>query len=212
MQKTTSVIQCYNTTAKEYAQKYMNELQHKHFDRILLSAFAKENKGKGKMIDLGCGPGQTTRYLYDQGCENITGTDLSPEMINIAKELNPHINFETADMLALRYPDNYCDSALAFYAIVHFDYAELKLALKEIKRVLKSGGEFLFSFHVGSDIVHLDEFLDQKVNIDFYFFETAKVTELVSECGFEIVDVLERQPYKEVEYPSKRAYIWIKKQ
>ncbi|MEO8399667.1 MAG: methyltransferase domain-containing protein [Ignavibacteriaceae bacterium] len=211
MQKRKNIIDCYNKTAKNYAEKFINELDKKHLDKILLKSFAKENIKKGKLIDLGCGPGQTTKFLFDCGFKEIIGTDLSTEMINIAKTINPKINFETADILNLNYNDNFFGSAVAFYSIVHFDYKQIKTAFKEINKVLRKNGQFLFSFHIGNDIKHLDEFLEHKVNIDFYFFEVNKITELLIKTGFEIIDVVERQPYEDAEYSSRRAYIWVKK-
>jgi ubiquinone/menaquinone biosynthesis C-methylase UbiE len=114
-------------------------------------------------------------------------------------------------MLNLKYPVKCFGSALAFYSIVHFDYDQIKAAFKEIRRVLKYKGQFLFSFHAGKETIHLDEFLDQKVNIDFYFFETSKITKLLTNAGFEIIDVIEREPYEDAEHPSKRAYVWVKR-
>lgn len=131
-------------------------------------------------------------------------------MLSVAKNINPHLNFETSDILNLQYPDKIFGSAIAFYAIVHFDYEQLKTAFKEIKRVLAENGQFLFSFHIGDNLVHLDSFLDHEVNIDFYFFETEKIIDLLKVTGFEMIDIIERQPYKDIEYPSKRAYIWAK--
>lgn len=189
----------------------MDELSHKHLDRILLKQFAEENKN-GNCIDFGCGPGQTTKCLFDCGMKDITGTDISPGIIAKAKELNPHINFEVADMLNLQYEDNTFSSAIAFYAIVHFTNDELKKAFQEIKRVLKKDGEFLLSFHIGSEIKHVDNFLDKNVSLDFYFFETEKIVALLEETGFTVIDAIERFPYKDAEYPSKRAYIWVKSQ
>ena len=57
MQRQNNIVDCYNKTAKAYAAKFSNELSKKNLDRILLKAFAAENKANGKMIDLGCGPG-----------------------------------------------------------------------------------------------------------------------------------------------------------
>ncbi len=210
MQTQNNIIECYNKTAKNYADKFIDELSKKHLDRILLKSFALENLENGKLIDLGCGPGQTTKYLFDCGVTDIIGTDISTEMINVAKNINSQIPFETADILSLQYPDNYFGSATAFYSIVHFEYNGIIKAFREIKRVLKDNGQFLFSFHIGDNVIHLDTFLDQPVNIDFYFFETEKITKLLTETGFEIIDVIERQPYFEVEHQSKRAYIWTK--
>lgn len=205
------IIECYNATAENYARQFIDELSHKHLDRLLLKQFAEENKN-GKCIDFGCGPGQTTKFLFDSGIKSIIGTDISPAMISKAKQINPHINFEVADILHLQYKDGSFSSAIAFYAIVHFTLDELKTAFKEIDRILKSGGQFLFSFHIGSEIKHVDNFLDKNVSLDFYFFETGKILPLLEESGFSVIDAIERFPYKDLEYPSKRAYIWVKKQ
>ena len=210
MPKQQNIIDCYNITSANYAEKFIDELSHKHLDRILLTAFAAENYNQGKLIDLGCGPGQTTKYLSDCGVKDLIGVDISSSMVTVAKKYNPTLNFETADILSLQYPDNFFGSAIAFYSIVHFDYSQIKIAVKEVRRVLKDNGQFLFSFHIGDSKIHLDNFLDHPVNIDFYFFEISRITDLLTETGFEIIDTIERAPYAETEYPGKRAYIWAR--
>jgi ubiquinone/menaquinone biosynthesis C-methylase UbiE len=211
MKNQVNVADCYNKTAKNYAEKFIDELKNKPLDRILLQAFAKENSGNGRTIDLGCGPGQTTRFLYNCGLTNIIGVDIALEMVKVAKKLFPAITFETGDMLNLKYPEQSFNSAIAFYSIVNFDHDKVKTALKEIHRILKQQGQFLFSFHVGDQVIHLDELLGHSVNIDFYCFEIRTILELLTETGFEIIDAIERQPYPQIEYPSVRAYVWVKK-
>ena len=164
------IISCYNSTANAYAAELFDELSHKPLDRLLLKQFAEENKDRGKMIDLGCGPGQTTRFLADNGVTDILGTDISSAMISKAKELSPALEFQIADMLSLDFPDGHFAAALAFYAIVHFDNNQLAAAFAEIHRVLQASGRFLFSFHIGTEVIHRDEFFGEKVDIDFYFF------------------------------------------
>lgn len=210
MQQQKNIIDCYNKTAKNYSEKFIDELSKKHLDRILLEAFAARNMNNGKLIDLGCGPGQTTKYLSDCGITDIVGIDISPVMVKVANNSNPFIQFETADILNLKYANGSFGSAIAFYSILHFNYEHVKTAFKEIKRILTANGQFLFSFHIGDKVLHLEEFLNYRVNIDFHFFETDTIIELLKETGFEIIDVIERQPYKDVEYESKRAYIWTK--
>ena len=190
MQEQANVIECYNKVADNYAEKFGDELSHKHLDRILLQSFANENNGKGQFIDLGCGPGQTTKYLSDCGVANIVGTDIAPAMVETAKRMHPAISFDLADMLHLPYADNSIAAAVAFYAIVHFNDEQLMAAFKEIARVLQSDGQFLFSFHVGDALVHHNDFLGHEVSIDFYFFNTEKVIELICHAGFDIVDCI----------------------
>lgn len=210
MQELERILDCYDKTAENYAEKFFNELEFKHLDRILLKAFADENKTKGKLIDLGCGPGQTTRFLFEHGCKDILGVDLSTEMTKVASVKSPLIAFEKADLLDLKFADESFASAVAFYAIVNLTLSQVKISLKEIYRILQSGGQFLLSFHNGQGIVHYDEFLDKKVSIDFYYFDADDIKNLLTEVGFKITDIIKRQPYPS-EYPSERAYIWVKK-
>ena len=205
------VKSCYDAVAGAYAAELFDELSKKPLDRLLLKQFASENREKGKMIDLGCGPGQTTRFLADDGVKDLLGTDLSTGMIATARELNPDLEFQTADMLKLDFPNGCFASAIAFYAIVHITPAQLKTAFNEIWRILKSNGQFLLSFHIGDDIIHRDEFFGEKTDIDFYFFQTAAVSQLLKETGFGMIDAIERYPYEGAEHPSKRAYLWVEK-
>jgi SAM-dependent methyltransferase len=114
-------------------------------------------------------------------------------------------------MLGLHYANESFDSAVALYSIVHFDYEQIEIAFREIRRVLKDNGSFLFSFHIGDKVLHLDDFLEHSVDIEFYFFDIEKIVALLSSAGFDIIDIIERNPYPGVEYPSQRAYIWAKK-
>lgn len=204
------VKHCYDLTASSYADKYLSELGSKHLDQLLLRAFVAENVNKGTCIDLGCGPGQTTRFLFEEGMKDVVGVDLSSSMIAEARKHHPGIPFEQADMLALSYNDHQFASAIAFYAIVHFNEEQLRQALKEIYRVLQPGGAFLFSFHIGDETVRVDNFLEQNISLDFQFFKVSLVKQLLISTGFTIIDCIERSPYAS-EHPTQRAYIWVKK-
>jgi len=206
-----NIIDCYNKTAEEYAEKYFNELEYKHLDRILLRAFYEENTEKGLMLDLGCGPGQTTAFMHKLGQKNILGIDISDGIITKAKELSPSIEFRQGNILNLDSESNTIGSAIAFYSIVHFPLDNLHKVFKEINRVLQKGGDFLFSFHIGNETVHRDTFLEKDVNIDFYFFRTEDILDLLNQENYELIDCLIREPYTENEYPSKRAYVWVRK-
>ncbi|MGO4293012.1 class I SAM-dependent methyltransferase [Chitinophaga sp. RAB17] len=211
MNSQEKVLSCYNLVADDYAAERSDELSKKHFDRLLLKEFAAVNKGKGLCADFGCGPGQTTKFLYNNGLKDICGIDLSPAMISAARKLSPQIKFETGDLLNIAYPSGYLGSALAFYAIVHFTHDQIRKCFEEINRVLKTGGDFLFSFHVGDEVVHFDKAHDKEIDVDLFFFKTDDIIALLDGAGFKIIDAIERRPHADVEYQSRRGYIWAKK-
>ncbi|SIN76752.1 class I SAM-dependent methyltransferase [Chitinophaga niabensis] len=211
MNSQEKVLDCYNQVAGDYAADRWDELSHKHFDRMLLKEFAADNKGKGLCADFGCGPGQTTRFLYDNGVKDLVGIDLAPAMVTVAQKLSPQIKFETGDLLNIAYAPGSFGSVLAFYAIVHFSNDQLRKCFGEINRVLKPAGDLLFSFHVGDEIVHFDKAHDKEVDVDLLFFKTDDLVTLLLETGFKIIDAIERRPNEGVEYPSRRGYIWTQK-
>lgn len=133
----------------------------------------------------------------------------------MARRIFPYIKFETGDLLALPYNANYFASAVAFYAIVHFDYDQIAEAFKEVNRVLKEGAHFLFSFHVGEETVHFDQAndidVDIDIDIDLHFLQTNRILKLLRDNKFRIIDTVERLPYPDVEYATKRAYVWAEK-
>ncbi|HVI49422.1 MAG TPA: class I SAM-dependent methyltransferase [Chitinophaga sp.] len=205
------ILSCYNQVAEDYAADRWDELSRKHFDRLLLKEFASANKDKGLCADFGCGPGQTTRFLYDHGLTDIVGTDLSPAMVSMAQKLSPQIKFETQDLLNISYPAEHLGSAVAFYAIVHFTTDQIRTCFGEVNRVLKPRGSFLFSFHVGEETVHFDKAHDKEIDIDLFFFKTDDIIALLNETGFDIIDAIERRPHENMEYQSRRGYIWAEK-
>jgi SAM-dependent methyltransferase len=201
----------YDRVAEQYAAHFFDELEHKPFDRRMLDWLIEKVGERGTICDLGCGPGQIARYLNARGAQ-ACGIDLSPEMCRRARELNPGITFEVGDMLALSgVGDSSFGGVAAFYSIIHVARASVVHALRETRRVLRAGGVLLITFHVGRETVHRDEFLGKDVSLDFIFFETAEMKEYLTTAGFALEEVIERDPYPEVEYPSRRAYIFARK-
>jgi SAM-dependent methyltransferase len=206
-QNTSDVETSYNRIADEYVRRVYDELQHKPLDRDLLDRFAASVQGVGLVCDMGCGPGHVARYLHEHGAQ-VCGIDLSPEMVERARRSNQGIEFRQGDMLALDAADGAWAGIVAFYSIIHIPRGDVVRALRELRRVLRPGGLLLLAFHIGDDIIHLDEWWGHKVCVDFYFFRSDEMASYLKLAGFEIEEIIERDPYSEVEHQSRRAYIF----
>jgi SAM-dependent methyltransferase len=198
---------CYNVVAKEYAERFADELEHKPLDRELLARFASEVRDRGPVYDLGCGAGQTTVFLHDCGV-SVRGLDLSEELLREAQTRRPDVEFEAGDLLALPMADGSLAGVAAFYAIVHLSPAGLRRAFEEMHRVLQPGGRLLIAFHIGEGSIHVDQFLGHPMSLDFMLFQPHEVAGELVRAGFRTVEVIERDPYPDVEYPSRRAYVF----
>jgi SAM-dependent methyltransferase len=205
------VQQGYDSVAADYAREFRDELDKKPFDRKMLDWLAERVAPSGVVCDMGCGPGQVARYLQERGVA-ACGIDLSPEMVRQAQRLNPGIPFQQGNMLALSdVADNSYAGIAAFYCIIHIPRSSVVEALSELKRVLRLTGWLLITFHIGQEIVHRDEWWDKAVSLDFIFFEIEEMKDYLKAAGFELAEVIARDPYPEVEYQSRRAYIFARR-
>jgi len=206
---TNSIRESYDRLAEEYTRRIADELQHKPLDRQLLDRFTKQTQGRGEVCDMGCGPGHVARYLRDAGA-SVFGLDLSLGMVEQARRLNPGIPFREWNMLALDLADETLAGIAAFYAIVNIPRQSLPVVFREIHRVLRSNG-LLLGFHAGDEVIREEELWGQKISMDFLFFQPAEIKLGLEAAGFTIEEIIEREPYPDVEYPSRRAYIFARK-
>src|SRR6266550_7964467 len=200
----------YDRVADEYARRIFDELRHKPLDRQLLDRFAASVRDVGPACDLGCGPGHVARYLHEQGVQ-VCGVDLSLAMVEQARRLTPGVEFRQGDMMALDAPDAAWAAIASFYSIIHIPRSDMARTLGELWRVLRPDGTLLMAFHIGDDTIHLDEWWGQKVCVDFFFFRSAEMADYLTSAGFEIEEIIEREPYPDVEHQSQRSYIFARR-
>lgn len=204
-----SVRSAYDLACQAYARKFVNELDHKPLDRELLQQFAAIVGTERPVLDLGCGPGHTTAQLTTLGLQ-ATGVDLSSKMIEVASRLFPQSQFEVGNFLALRHKDSSVGGILAFYCIVHLVPEQLVPAFSEMYRVLRDDGVLLLSFHVGSEVIRAENFLDTTAVLNFSFFEPDQIEAALSSVGFNRINIRVRAPY-DTEHPSRRGYVFAHK-
>ena len=72
-------------------------------------------------------------------------------------------------------------------------------------------GLLLIAFHIGDDVIRPEELLGVPTTMDFFLFETVQIRRDLEMAGFSVDEVIEREPYPEVEYQSRRAYIFARK-
>ncbi len=110
---------------------------------MLKKLLKKEVSGK-KVLDLGCGSGIYTRVLADWGAK-VAGMDNSRTMIALAKQENPGIPFHKGNALRMPYQDKSFD--IVYSAMLVHYLKHLRPLFREISRILKKDGLFVFSFH-----------------------------------------------------------------
>lgn len=101
MAKDEDLIEGFNKLAQVYQDKFMDmDLYDDTYDE-----FCGLIKGhNAKVLEIGCGPGNITRFILNQLPElHIHAIDLSEEMVALARENNPTAVVEVMDCRAINY-------------------------------------------------------------------------------------------------------------
>lgn len=148
----------------------------------------KANGGKA-VLDLGCGSGVQTKQLLEEGLDAL-GLDISRNMIEEAKKRAPLGKFMVGDMANLTFETNSFDGVYARASLLHIPKDKTKSVLKNIAKILKTGGIFYLAVKEGEGERELEEDrYGRKVNRFFAFFGEEELAKLAEETGFEVISV-----------------------
>jgi ubiquinone/menaquinone biosynthesis C-methylase UbiE len=136
-------------------QRYKRDSEYRSFHPWpFVVAFVKnnanrKNKSPGlKILEVGCGSGNNLIFAAQEGHE-VFGIDSSPEIINYAKRVFKERGlggtFLMSDFTTIGFPDETFDLIFDRCSLTFASKEEFCLASKEISRVLKKDGEFLFN-------------------------------------------------------------------
>jgi acyl transferase domain-containing protein/SAM-dependent methyltransferase/acyl carrier protein len=113
--------------------------------RLAFELIGRTDLAGRKVLDVGCGRGGTVALLAEVFEAEATGVDLSPEAIAFCRRMHRHarVRFEVGDAEHLPFDD------AAFGAVTNIEsshtYPNLRAFLAEVRRVLASGGWFLYT-------------------------------------------------------------------
>ena len=219
-----------NTTKDIYnklANTYQNDVDegspyNAFYERpAMIAALPPQLKGK-KVLDAGCSAGWYSSQLLQQGAE-VTGIDVSPEMVKAAKHrLGEKATFLCHDLReTLPFRDDSFDvivSSLTLHYLKDWSYT-----FQEFNRILKAGGTFLFSVHHPfMDYTRHDcedyfntQFLSETWNkpaitIEVSFYRRP-MQSIVNETTnfFNIAKLIEPQPSEKLKEVNEKSYHYL---
>ncbi len=85
----------FNKLAQDYQDKFMDVNLYRDSFNLFCDSVQAE---KASIIEIACGPGNITQFLLHKRPDfNLLGTDLAPNMIELARLNNPSANFKLLD-------------------------------------------------------------------------------------------------------------------
>jgi ubiquinone/menaquinone biosynthesis C-methylase UbiE len=148
-------------------------------------------RAKGRVLEVAVGTGRNIDF-YSRGV-SITGIDLSPDMLDIARrhatDLDLEVDLRVAAAEALPFEDDSFDTAVCTLSLCTIPDPAASIA--EMKRVLRPGGQLLLLDHIGSSwwpIWAVQRLIEQLTVRTAGEHMTRRQLPLVEAAGFDIVE------------------------
>ena len=187
-------VDLFDKYADRYQEKYMDvSLYHDTFD-LFCDAIKKEN---AEILELGCGPGNITRYLLEKrpGIK-LLGTDLSKRMITLAKINNPAAEFELMDCRDFRRTGKKYDGIMGGFCLPYLSKEDsIKLIQDAFASLNPDGVLYLSTMEDDYDKSGLKgPSSGEPDQLFIHYHEAGYLTEALTVNGFAILE-LSRKEY-----------------
>lgn len=193
----------YDVFADEFLEHARNGLFNAHYDRPACLGLMGDVDGT-TVLDAACGPGLYAEELIARGAR-VIGFDLSPRMVELARQRAPAGQFRTHDLAnPLDWMgDQSVDTVLVALALEYVD--DRARALAELRRVLRPSGALVLSrqhptgdwLRHGGNYFHarvIEETWSRGWQVRYWLAPLEQTCEELHEAGFLIERLLEPRP------------------
>lgn len=192
--------------------------------RLFIPALLQELRvGPGdRLLDVACGPGYVSEAAQALGAETV-GVDFSPEMIRLARERNPGLDFRLGDAMGLEVEDESFDRVAMNFGLLHL--AEPAKALAEAARVLRPGGRLGFTLWAGPETspgarlvgevlqAHAEPVSDLPQGPDYYLYtDPEELRRVLARAGFDPRSLALREVTEEWSVPEASFLFWAERE
>ena len=145
-------------------------------NRQLITSWAAGSTGR--IIDVGCGPGQWANHLHDAGAD-IEGVDPVAGFVDHAGRCYPDVSYRIARAEDLGMADASLGGILAWYSLIHTQPDRITTPFREFARCLRPDGSLLVGFVEGPELVAFDHAVTTA-----YRWPVDALAEVVERSGF----------------------------
>ena len=148
MNRYKDTFKTWNTVAKLYEDKFMDlTLYNASYDLFCQLL----NSKTPKLLDIGCGPGNITRYLLSKVPEStIEGLDIAPNMVTLAKKNNPKAQFYEMDIRSINTLTSKYNGIICGFGLPYLSKTDCETLIQNSYNLLDAKGLLYLSFVEGN--------------------------------------------------------------
>lgn len=186
----------HNNIAKKYYELYKDDTSDlEYFDTFL-------KQSGPSILDLGCGMGHYSSYMYKQGF-NVVGIDFSKKMLSIAKKNNPNIEFILDDVTNLKSIENRkFDGIVLAYVLQHLSKNEVISVFNTLNKYVYDNTTLLLFLREGEKVLEEIEPINPKFKYIINEYSKEEIKTILENYGWEII-FMETKDY--IEDPNSLA-------
>ena len=191
----TETFKTWNKVALLYQDLFMDlELYNDTYDYICNSI----TKDKAKILEIGCGPGNITKYLLSKRPDfDIFGIDIAPNMVELAKNNNPTASFAIMDSRQIDEIKTKYDGIVCGFCLPYLSHKDSLKLIADCNRLLNENGLIYLSFVEGDPSKSDFQVSGTGDRTYFYFYNTDRLYEQLQQNNFEKIQVLKVEYKKE---------------
>ena len=187
MNRYKETFETWNKIASLYQDKFMDlNLYNDTYDFICSSI----EKDKAKVLEIGCGPGNITKYLLSKRPDfDIYGIDIAPNMVELAKKNNPSASFAIMDSRQIDEINTKFDGIVCGFCLPYLSQRDTQKLIKDCYNLLNENGLIYLSFVEGDPIKSNFQVGSSGDRMYFYFHSLEELTEQLLKNNFEQINV-----------------------
>lgn len=201
--KNKKAVEIYDKIAEEYSKNF--DSVDSESDLVFLNAFLSHLHQNSYIVDIGCGTGFSAGYFVKKGMR-AEGSDLSSNMIAIAKRNYSTIQFSIADMREFS-PKEKADAVWAGYSLFHFEQEDFEKTIEQIKTYLKPESIFGLVMQEGRGELERDKPFLPGEKIYLHLYTEDQLRSILEKYGFEIIEQKRKTPLHPNEFPYNKLLL-----
>lgn len=200
-------FETWNKLAHNYQGKFMDFDLYDDTYNLFCEWLEKPN---AKIFEIGCGPGNITRYLLKKRPDfKIDATDVAPNMVAVAQENNPTAKCSILDVRKLDTVKEKYDAVICGFCMPYLSKDDCLKLISDAAKILNEKGVIYFSaIEDAYSKSNYETSSDGQHTIFVYYHEEAYLQEALKAVNFTQVEV-KRKYYEKANGTTQTHIIFI---